>query len=155
MADNPPFDKDAAHRFFAADCFDRCWDFIHKAERTLEDDEAMLHLSLASLWHWTQRNDCTDQNMAVGYWQVSRVYALLRQVENARRYARRCLEYAQKEGIPPFYLGVAYEALARAESIAGERARMKAYLAQAYQAAERITDMEEHKMLLDDLETIQ
>ncbi len=154
MADNHTFDKDAAHRYFSADCFNRCWDFINKAERTPEDDEAMLHLSLASLWHWTQRADCTDQNMAVGYWQVSRVYALLRQAENARRYAQRCLEYAQKEGIPPFYLGVAYEALARAESIAGERARMKAYLAQAYQAAERITDMEEHKMLLDDLETI-
>jgi len=48
----------------------------------------------------------------------------------------------------------AFEALARAESIAGERARMKAYLSLAYQTAERMTDMEAHKMLLADLETI-
>ena len=155
MSENSNFDKEAAHHYFAADCFNRTWELIDKPDRTPDEDEAMLHLSLASLWHWTQRADCTDQNMAVGYWQVARVYTLLRQVENARRYAQRSLEYAQEESVPPFYLGFAYEALARVESVAGERARMKAYLSLAYQAAEHITDMEEHKMLLTDLETIQ
>jgi hypothetical protein len=148
-------DIDAAHRFFAPDCFNRTWSLIDKPERTPEEDEAMLLLSMASLWHWTQRPDCTEQNLSIGYWQVSRVYALLRQVENARRYAQRCLESSQGEEVPLFCLGYAYEALARAESIAGERARMKAYLSLAYQTAERMTDMEAHEMLLADLETIQ
>jgi hypothetical protein len=147
-------DIDAAHRFFAPECFNRTWDLINKADRTPEEDEAMLLLSLASLWHWTQRPDCTKQNISIGYWQVSRVYTLLRQVENARRYAQRCLDESQGEAVPLFCLGYAYEALARAESIAGERARMKAYLSLAYQTAERMTDMEAHKMLLADLETI-
>jgi len=55
----------------------------------------------------------------------------------------------------PFSLGYAYEALARAESLAGNRDAMSAHLAEARRDAGRITDAETKKMLLSDLETIQ
>ena len=50
----------------------------------------MLRLSLATTWHWTQRPDCTSTNLSIGYWQTARIYALLGQAENARRYAQMC-----------------------------------------------------------------
>jgi hypothetical protein len=52
----------------------------------------MIRLSLASHWHWTQREDCAVTNISVAYWRTSRIYAVLGQAENARRYAEMCLE---------------------------------------------------------------
>jgi hypothetical protein len=77
MADDADFDADQAHRHFSASCFNLAWELIDKPDRTAEDDEQMVRLAQASLWHWTQRSDCTDKNLSIGYWQVSRVCALL------------------------------------------------------------------------------
>ena len=115
----------------------------------------MLLLSLASLWHWIQRPDCTPGNLSVGYWQVSRVYALLGQVEAARQYAQLCLKSSQGEGALPFHLGYAYEALARAEMVGPNLAKMEEYLQKAYQVSEKMADPEAKKQLLDDLATIK
>ena len=113
----------------------------------------MLLLSLASLWHWTQRGDVTPKNLSVGHWQAARVYALLGQAENARRYAQRSLELAQGES--PFHLGYAYEALARAEAVGGNAAKARAYLDEATRLLALVSDEEDHKYLSKDLESIR
>jgi hypothetical protein len=66
-----------------------------------------------------------------------------------------CLDASQGEDIPPFYLGYAYEALARAESVAGNRERMEEYLREARRVADTIPKPDAKKMLLDDLDTIK
>jgi len=151
----PDFDLAAAHKYFSADCFNRTWDYIDKPVRTTEEADTMLQLSLASLWHWTQREDCTATNLSIGYWQVARVFALLQQADNARHYGELCLEASQKEGVLPFYRGYAYEALARAEQVAGNHGEMEAYLVQANQLATALPDLEEKQQLLKDLATIR
>jgi len=150
----PEFDVHAAHRYFSAYCFNTAWGLIDKAERSAEEDEAMLRLSLAATWHWTQREDCTPKNLSISFWQTSRIYALLRQADNARRYAQLCLQASQIDGVPPFYLGYAYEALARAEAVAGKRGAMAEYLKLARGAAEQVSDPEAKQQLLADLDTI-
>jgi hypothetical protein len=62
------------------------------------------------------------------------------------------LKYA--EGQPPFYLGFAYEALARAEMVAGDKAKMSEYLEKAYMLAEDVEDEEDREVLMGDLKTI-
>jgi hypothetical protein len=155
MTKKPDFDLFSAHNYFAAQCFNQTWDYIDKPARTKSEEDSMLRLSMTSLWHWTQREDCTPTNLSVGYWQVSRVFALLQQAENAKHYGELCLEVSQKEGVLPFYLGYAYEALARAELVAGNRGKMADYLVQAQHTITLISDAEEKKMLLKDLETIR
>lgn len=155
MTKTSDFDTAAAHKYFSADCFNRAWDYIDKPVRTPSENEAMLQLSLASLWHWTQRQDCTPTNLAIGYWQVSRVFALLRQAENARYYGNLCLEAAQNEGVEPFYLGYAYEALARAENVDGNHHEVERNLIQAHQIAATLASQEEKKQMLGDLATIR
>lgn len=154
MSKQPEFDMNKAHKYFSADCFNKAWDLIDKPDRTPEEDEQMLLLSMASAWHWTQREDCQPTNLSVAYWQISRIYALLRQADNARRYGQMCLDVSRGKDIQPFYLGYAYEALARAEMVAGEQAEMQSYLEKAKQAAARVIDAESKAMLLADLETI-
>ncbi len=143
------------HKIFSVECFNRAWDFIDKPARTPVEDDRMLQLSLASLWHWTQRDDCTATNLSIGYWQVSRVFALMRQPEPARQYAQFCLEASTQEGVLPFQLGYAYEALARAEQVAGDLEAMEKHLTLANQAASLVTDQEDKKLLLKDLATIR
>lgn len=154
MSDKPTFDTVAAHRYFSALCFNQAWDLLDKAGRTLEEDEQMIRLGLASTWHWTQRGDCTATNMSAGYWQTSRIYATVGQADNARRYAQLCLEVSQTEGVAPFYLGYAYEALARAESVAGNRAKALEYLQQARDVADTVPDPESRSWLVADLDSI-
>ena len=154
MDDKEKFDLPSAHQYFSASCFNHAWDFIDKPVRSPDEDNTMLQLSFASLWHWTQRPECTPTNLSVGYWQVSRVYALLNQADNARLYGQLCLESASKEGVEPYYKGAAYEALARAELIADNKGAMQEYLDQANHIAGSLTDKEEKEMLLKDLATI-
>jgi hypothetical protein len=154
MVKKPDFDIQSAHKFFSADCFNRAWDYIDQPVRTTEEDDRMLQLSLASLWHWTQREDHTPTNLSVGYWQVARIYALMQQTDLSRHYGQMCLEASQAEGVLPFYLGYAYEALARAEMAAGENDEMEKFLAQARQVAGSLPDKEAKEQLLKDLATI-
>jgi hypothetical protein len=154
MSDTPGFDLEKAHRHFSAECFNRAWDLIDKPSRTPEEDRTMLQLGLASLWHWSQRPDRTPINLSVGYWQVSRIYSLLGQADAARQYGQLSLESGQAAGDFPFYLGYACEALARAESVAGNEKLALEYVQKARELSEKVPDPDDRKQLLADLATI-
>lgn len=149
---SPAFDPAQAHRWFAAHFFNGTWSLLDKADRTPDDSERMISLAHASLAHWRERADCTPQNLSIGYWQASRVYAVLGQAENALRYGRLCLDMSGTE--PPFFLGYAHEALARAEQLAGNLAVARQHLAEARRLAAQVADMEERRALENDLATL-
>ena len=154
MSDEPTFDIEAAHRYFSTECFNRAWDLIDQEERTPAEEDEMLNLSIASLWHWIQRSDCTNKELSLGYWQVSRIYAITGRPENATWYAERCLEATEDAELPPFYLGYAYEALARAAMASRNKRQAMEYIAQARAQAEQEQNQEDKQLLLDDLGTI-
>lgn len=154
MSDKPEFDQQAVHKYFSAYCFNKAWDLIDKPDRSPQDDEDMLRLNQASHWHWTQREDYTAKNASIGYWQTSRIYALLGNAGEARRYGQLCLQASQEQGVRPFYMAYAYEALARAEALAGDVEKLERYKQAAREAAEKETDVDDRKVVLDDLETI-
>ena len=152
MAKKPGFDAEAAHKFFSTECFNKAWELMEMPSRTAEEDEQMIRLSQTSIWHWTQRSDCKRLNLSVGYWQASRIYSILRRAEEAKRYGQFCLELSHGED--PFYVGYAYEALARAELTAGNRDKMEEYLSETKRLAETVGDPDSKKMLVDDLSNI-
>ncbi len=154
MTNQPTFDVAQAHKHFSAECFNRAWDLMDKAERTPEENETMVQLSVASTWHWTQRPDCSPQNLSVGHWQTSRIYALLGKPDMARHYGRLSLETLEDASDDPFYIGYAYEALARAEWVANNPTKTAEYLALARKAAGRVTDADMRQALLADLQSI-
>jgi len=153
MSHDVTFDVAAAHRFFAADCFNRAWDLIEKPERTPEEDRLMIALNQASIYHWQHRPDCTNIRLSVGYWQASRIHALLGNALDARRYAEVSLAYATNT--EPFYRGYAFEALARAEMIAGNAGLAAELAAKARAEAERVEQQHERELLLADLKSLQ
>ncbi len=154
MPTQPDFDLGPAHEYFSAHCFNQTWDHIDKPSRDAKEDEAMLLLAMSSLWHWTQREDCTPKNFAIGYWQVSRVYALLGQADNSRHFGRLSLDLARSNSLAPFYVGYAYEALARAELVAGNKTKMEEHLKEARGFAEQVTEADDKQLLIKDLDNI-
>jgi hypothetical protein len=142
----------AAHRDFSVNCFNKAWELIEKPGRTDDENEQMIRLSQASLWHWTQRGDCRPRNLSIGYWQLSRVYALAGRGQEALRYGRLALDASQ--GDEPFYVAYAYEALARAAQVAGDEEQSRTCRENAVRLAEQISQADERKQLLGDLSTI-
>ena len=149
MTDSLSLDLTKANQFFAADCFNKTWAMLDQPSRSAHDDEQMLLLSHASLWHWTQREDCTEQTLSVGYWLIS----VLQRGDDASRYAERCLVVSHSQ--PSFYLGYAHEALARAARLQGDSDKTCHHLSEARRLAALVTDSDERAMLEKDLDTIQ
>ena len=148
----PAIDPALAHKHFAAKCFNAAWDLIDKADRTPDEDDQMLHVAHASVWHWTQREDCTPVKLSIGYWQLSRVYALARRPEEARRCAEKCLKVTPPD--QPFYVGYAYEALARAEKLAGNADAAARHLEAGRREASAVKEESDRQALTADLDSL-
>jgi hypothetical protein len=153
MAKKPDFEIKAAHAYFSAYCFNRAWDLIEKTDRTAEEDRMMFALNQASIFHWQQRPDCGDKQLAIGYWQASRIQALLGNALEAKRYAEVCLGYS--EALEPFHLGYAYEALCRAAIIAAKKAAAQRFLKRAEDLAAQVKDKHDREYLGGDLATLK
>lgn len=145
---------DRGRRQLAAALFNRVWTLLEKPDRTVGDDDEMVHASHASAYHWMQIG--TVANRARSEWQCSRVYAVLGRPEPALHHARRCLELCESapDEIEEFDLPFAYEALARASVLAGDPEAARDFLARARAAGEKIEDEEDRVVLEADLATI-
>jgi hypothetical protein len=143
----------AAHKKLGIELFNYTWELLDKPQRSREEDDTMIHAAHASRFHWEKAGG-TAVNLARGEWQVSRVYAVLGRAEAARFHGQRCLEHCQENGIGDFDLAFAYEALARAASVAGNAAEKARYLALAQEAIQHIADQADRAVVVHDLETI-
>lgn len=149
MPKKTEMDLAAAHRYFAAHCFNQAWELMEKKDRSPEEDRLMALLNQASIYHWLQREDCDQHRLSVGYWQAARIQALLGNAAEARRLGQICLGYSQ--GLAPFYQGYACEALARAEMLAGNRAAAEDYAVKARELADQVEEKSDRELLLNDL----
>jgi DNA-binding transcriptional MerR regulator len=141
-------------RMLAAQLFNETWRLMEQEERTLADDDRMIHMAHASRYHWGQVPTATPANFARGEWQISRVYTVLKRPEPAIHHARRVLEICEENKIGDWDLAFAYEALARAHAIAGDAEQARAFTDQALAAADDIAEDGERDIVLADLETI-
>ncbi|MFI4976500.1 MAG: hypothetical protein ACHP84_18345 [Caulobacterales bacterium] len=149
MPKEPDFDIAAAHRHFAAACFNQAWDLIDKRDRSPAEDRLMVALNQASIFHWMNRPDCADRNLSVGYWQASRIQALLGNAAEARRNADTCLGFSAE--LEPFLLAYAHEALARAALLAGDAAQARRSLGEAEALAARVAKQHDRDLIAADL----
>lgn len=148
-------EKQKLHKHFAALCFNECWNLIEDANRSEDEDEEMRRLSEASFWHWSRVEDHTKENLSVGYWQLARVYAISGQIKQAIKYAEKCIKISKKGDLSPFYFGYGYEAKARALAEDRQDEQAKNVLNVAYDVANTVSNDDEKKKLLEDLESIK
>jgi hypothetical protein len=132
----------------AKQLFNQCWDLIEKADRSAEEDLAMLHLAQTSRWHWG--NVGTAKEWAIGEWQCARVYSILGQGDAALRHASMCMELTSNLPTPHFMHASAAEGLALAHYVAGNLAEANRYKSQAIAALEGVGE-EDAKHIRDQI----
>jgi len=141
------------HRAQGVELFNFTWTLIEKNDRTQAETDKMIHAAHASRHHWGFVGE--PKNFARGEWQISRVYSVLGRVEPAMYHAQRCLAICEEHGIGDFDIAYAYEALARATSIAGAERQLIEYVSKARQLGAKIADAEDRSHFEEDLATIR
>lgn len=153
MARPPAFALDPEdERRLAASLFNHVWTLLETPDRTVAQNDELLHAAHTSRHHWGQVGK--PVNWSRGEWQCSRVYAVLGRPEPALHHARRCLKLTEEHGFGPFDLGAAHEALARAYRVAGDPAACARHVALARALADQVTDPEDKQILTADLDDL-
>src|SRR3989441_12511110 len=140
------------HRKMAAHLFNATWTLIEKKRRTKEERDTMIHMAHASRYHWGVVGG--PKELAIGEWQISRVYAVVGRPEPSLFHAQRCLEICEAHKIGDFPLAYAYEALARAFALAGKTRLREACLKLAKVEGAKIAEDEERSQFFKDLRTV-
>ncbi|MGE8203490.1 hypothetical protein ACQKP0_02920 [Heyndrickxia sp. NPDC080065] len=140
------------HKKLAIQCFNQVWDLLEKTERSQTDDDTMIHKAHASRYHWGIVG--APVNFSRGEWQISRVYSVLKRPEPAIFHAKRNLEICLEHGIEDFDLAFAFEALARAHQVAGNKNEVNHYKDLALEASKNIKKEGDRNHFLNDLNTI-
>ncbi len=149
-------DKNASeieHKKLAVDLFNLTWSLLDKKDRTKAEEDKMIHAAHASRFHWGEIGK--PLQFERGEWQISRVYSVLKRSEPALHHAERCLEICQENNIEDFDIAFAYEAMARAHSVAGGKADCQRYLQLAKGAGEQIKKKGDKDYFFSELKTIQ
>lgn len=140
------------HRKQAAALFNHVWRLLEKKHRTRAEDDEMIHAAHSSRYHWGILR--RPVRMAIGEWQVSHVYAVLKRAEPSTYHARRSLAVCREHRIGDFPLAFAYEALARSAALEGRRRERDRFLRLAHAAGRRIQEEDDRKLFFSDLATI-
>jgi DNA-binding transcriptional MerR regulator len=145
------------HRRLGKALYNHTWSLLEMPDRNQEQVDEMIAATHASAWHWSKAGG-TLANAARSQWQIARVYATLGRGEPALVHARRALELAEAAttaGVADDWdVPSALEALARAQSVAGDGAGAAETLAQGREAAARIADPEDRQLIEQDLASI-
>lgn len=89
-----PFDEAKAHRWFAVECNNGCWDLLEAESLTPQQAERLVHMAHAACHHWLQAG--TGLNHLRAECLLATVYARLGYGDAAERHANRCLELSQE-----------------------------------------------------------
>jgi hypothetical protein len=140
------------HRQLGVDLYNEVWRLMDSRE----DDDRMLYAAHASAYHWSVAPECEPKNRARSEWQISRVYAVLGRGEPAVHHARRCLELCEQHpgNLEDWDLPFAYEALARAHTLAGNDDHARRYESLAQESGDAIADPEDREHFNEALATL-
>lgn len=152
MAEKKRDAEEERHKKSAVDSFNLVWSLLGKKERTKEDDDRMVHAAHASRFHWGEIGTAVE--IERGEWQVSRVYSVLHRAHSALYHAKRCLEICRQNDIGDFDIAFAYEAMARASMVEGEKSNCEHYMKLATEAGEQIKEKGDRNYFFSQLKTI-
>ena len=154
---DPATDLDqATHRRLGVDLFNYVWTLIEKPDRTPAEVDEMVHAVHAQVWHWSKAG--TVVNLGRGEWQVARVYSVLGWGHEAVFHAGRCVEFSERAAAAgeteAWDVPSAYEGMARALAVAGDRARAEDWRDRARAALATVEDQDDRDQIEQDIATL-
>ena len=152
MTEEKKYTEQEWHKRAAITLFNLVWSLLDKKDRTKQEDDKMVHAVHASRFHWGEIG--TPVEFERGEWQISRVYSVLNRPQSALYHAERCLEICKEHNIGDFDIAFAYEAMARAHAVAGDKSDCEKYIKLAKEAGEQIKKKEDKDLFFNDLKTV-
>ena len=151
MTDEELHNEREGHKHFGATINGEVWELLGKPERTTEENGRMVHAAHASHYHWLKAGTAVHHQR--GEWLISHVYAELGLAEAALRHAQRCLALteAHQAEMEDYDRAYAYEAMARANALAGNTDEAAKFIELAETAGETIADQENRVIYCGDL----
>jgi|SRR5690554_2036270 len=137
------------HNRFAVGLNNLVWHLMSKSDRTVRENDLMIHAAHTSYYHWSRIGN--ELNLQRGEWLISRVYAVLNRPEGALYHAQKCLDLTEEHNFVDFDLAYAYEAMARAYAASGNKTESEKYLKLANEAGKKIEAEENRSLFFDDL----
>lgn len=126
------------HETLAPGLFNASWELLEKADRTRDDENKLINMVHASLFHWRQIG--TPISILRGEWMISHVYTLLQHKEAALYHAQNTLSLAEEIEAKDWDLAYSYEAMARAYALNGNKEMFSKYYELAHEAGTAITE---------------
>jgi hypothetical protein len=141
-------------RTLAKRLFNRVWELLEIPSRSTDEDDEMVNAAHASRYHWGCVGGAKER--AIGDWQISRVYSTVGRGEPAVHHARRCYDVVVGAGdeLESWLLASAYEALARAYAVSGDRAVAAEWRDKAVAQLERIEDPDDREVVEQDVASL-
>jgi len=152
MAEEKKYTEQEWHKRAAITLFNLVWSLLDKKDRTKQEDDKMVHAVHASRFHWGEIG--TPVEFERGEWQISRVYSVLNKPQSTLYHAERCLEICKEHNIGDFDIAFAYEAMARAHAVAGDKSDCEKHIKLAKEAGEQIKKKEDKDLFFGDLKTV-
>ncbi|MFX1481631.1 MAG: hypothetical protein ACFFCP_00430 [Promethearchaeota archaeon] len=114
------------HKKVAVDTNGGIWSVLDKAKPSKVELDSALEMAFTSLYHWKQVGK--PINVARGEYMISRVYSDMKKGDLALYYAKRTLKLTQQaEDRADFDMGFAYEVMAKAYSVLGDKENCSKY----------------------------
>lgn len=128
---------------FAVDFNTKTWELLEKKDRTRFEDVLMLDYAHASLAHWRAAGAAVRHQR--GEWLVSRVHSALGDGNHALKHAHLCFQLLEdnKNEMEDFDFAFAYEAIARAYAVNGQKAEAGKFIETAQKAGDAIEGKED------------
>jgi hypothetical protein len=120
------------------DFSNQTWEFLERKNRTRLEDIRMVDFAYGSLAHWRSVGGTVRQQR--GEWLVSRVHAVLGEGGPALKRAQFCYQLLEdnKSEMDDVDTAFAYEAVARAYAVSGDKKESLKFLEMAKKAGEEI-----------------
>jgi hypothetical protein len=137
------------HKQMGIAYFNKSWDLLTKPDRTKADEDVLINTVNASLYHWRQVGD----PIAVlrGEWLIAHVYTLIKHKEEALYHAQNTLDLAIELKATDWDMAYAYEAMARAYAVNGNKELFNTYYEKAFAAGKNIKEDDDIKQFDTDM----
>jgi len=150
MNDSKAYTLEGAHQHFAKTLNGQVWELLQKPDRSKSENERMIYAAHASGFHWLEVGTGLHHQRAE--WLIAHVYTELGLADSALRHASRCLELTNEfeDSMQDFDWAYAYEGVARANALAGNRDLASEYVQLAEKAGQAISGDEDRSIFLSD-----
>ena len=144
-------DEQKMHHYMGRQLNNQTWDLLGEIDRNDDDDERMVYLAKASLYHWRKSSQFEPVNEQRGQWLLARVFAVLNRGDEALSHAENCMDITMNGSFKDFDLAYAYEGKARAYASLGLPEKMNKCFLNAKSAGKKIINDEDRKLFFSDL----